>query len=197
MPSDSEPFLQRIRAFPDDDSHRLIFADWLEEQGTREANRAAFIRIQVALASLPSDDPRRPTLLVAERELLDAYREEWEGPLRGLATGPEFRRGFVEEVKVAARQFLRHADELFAAGPIRGEYLGGVPAPMGEMRHVILGAPFVQACGKRARGQPVQFALALSRRGKRLKQAFLEVTNSHIPSIRQLDPRASPLHWKR
>lgn len=139
MPSDAEPFLQRIRAFPDDDSHRLIFADWLEEQGTREANRAAFIRIQVALASLPSDDPRRPTLLVAERELLDAYREEWEGPLRGLATGPEFRRGFVEEVKVAARQFLRHADELFAAGPIRHIHL----LDLGSHLDAIVQSPFM------------------------------------------------------
>ena len=56
MLSDAEPFLQRIRAFPDDDSHRLIFADWLEEQGGRDADRAAFIRIQVALSNLKAND---------------------------------------------------------------------------------------------------------------------------------------------
>src|SRR5439155_18283454 len=127
MRTDAEPFLQRIRAFPDDDVPRLIYADWLDEQSAelpprdRDAARAraAFLRIQVALARLPDDDHRRPSLLVAERELLGAYREGWAAAFRGLATGPEFRRGFVEEVKVAARQYLRHAHELFAAGPIR------------------------------------------------------------------------------
>src|SRR5581483_8793089 len=51
----------------------------------------------------------------------------------GLATGPVFRRGFVEEVKVTARQFLGHAPVLFAAGPVRhlhlldlGGHLGAV-----------------------------------------------------------------------
>src|SRR5262245_15983724 len=113
MQTDAEPFLQRIRAFPDDDVHRLIFADWLEEQGGRATDRAAFIRVQVALAGLPADNPRRSALLVAERDLLDAYREEWEAPFRGLASAPVFRRGFVDEVKVTARQYLRHAHELF------------------------------------------------------------------------------------
>ncbi|MDB5309399.1 MAG: hypothetical protein JWO38_3601 [Gemmataceae bacterium] len=138
MQTDAEPFLQRIRAFPDDDVPRLIFADWLEEQGGRETSpakgpagsgpgsdvaRAAFIRVQVALAGLPDDDPRRGGLLVAERELLDAHRDEWEGPFRRLATGLVFRRGFVDEVNVDARQYLRHAHELFAAGPIRHIHL--------------------------------------------------------------------------
>jgi|SRR6185312_1206700 len=119
MPTDAEPFLQRIRAFPDDDSHRLIYADWLEEHDDAGRDRAAFIRIQIALAGMPTGDSRRAGLIAAERLLLDAHREEWERPLSGLATGREFRRGFVEEVKVSARQFLLHADELFAAGPIR------------------------------------------------------------------------------
>src|SRR5437763_148943 len=149
MQGDAEPFLQRIRAFPDDDVPRLIYADWLDEQarrlppGAREAAaaRAEFIRVQIALAELPEGDllPRadpdarpplwsgsrvalesaRTRLRVAERELLDAHRDEWTAPFTGLGTGPEFRRGFVEEIKIDARQYLRHAHELFAAGPIR------------------------------------------------------------------------------
>src|SRR4051812_25716015 len=99
MQTDAEPFLQRIRAFPDDDVPRLIFADWLEEQGGRDTDRAAFIRVQVALAGLPEDHPRRSALLVAERDLLDRHHEAWEAPFRGLASGLVFRRGFVDEAK--------------------------------------------------------------------------------------------------
>jgi uncharacterized protein (TIGR02996 family) len=122
--TDTEPFLQRIRAFPDDDVPRLIFADWLDEQGDeRSVARASFIRVQIALARLPEDDPRRSSLLISERALLDAHRGEWEAPFRGLAHSPVFRRGFVEEVKIAARQYLRQAHELFAAGPVRHLHL--------------------------------------------------------------------------
>jgi uncharacterized protein (TIGR02996 family) len=139
MLSDAEPFLQRIRAFPDDDSHRLIFADWLEDEGGRAADRAAFIRIQVALSGMKPDDVRRPGLLIAERDLLDAYRDDWATPLRGLATGLEYRRGFVEEVKVSAVQLLRHADELFAAGPIRHIHL----QDLGGMLEAVMQSPFL------------------------------------------------------
>jgi uncharacterized protein (TIGR02996 family) len=123
MLTDAEPFLQRIRAYPDDDVPRLIFADWLDEQDGRAAERAAFIRVQVALAGLPDEDARRGKLLAEERGLLDTHRDEWEAPFRGLASGLAFRRGFVDEVKVTARQFLRHAHELFSAGPIRHVHL--------------------------------------------------------------------------
>lgn len=127
MLTDAEPFLQRIRAFPDDDVPRLIYADWLDEQASElppserdpVLARAEFIRIQIALARVAEDDERRSNLLVAERELLDAYRENWSAAFRGLATGLEFQRGFVEKVTIDPRQYLRRANELFAAGPIR------------------------------------------------------------------------------
>jgi uncharacterized protein (TIGR02996 family) len=121
MQTEAEAFLQRIRAYPDDDAQRLIFADWLDENG--DSRRAKFIRVQLALAELPADAPARKRLLGEERDLLTAHRDEWEAPLRGLATGCEFHRGFVDEVKVEARQFLRHAHEIFTAAPVRHVHL--------------------------------------------------------------------------
>jgi uncharacterized protein (TIGR02996 family) len=46
--SGAEGFLSGIRAEPDDDAPRLVFADWLEDQG--DAERAEFIRVQCELA---------------------------------------------------------------------------------------------------------------------------------------------------
>ena len=120
MQTEAEAFLQRIRAYPDDDAPRLIFADWLDEEGDP---RGRFIRVQLALAALTQDAPERPGLVAQERDLLSAHRDVWEAPFRGLATGCVFHRGFVDEVKVEAKQFLRAAHELFAASPVRHVHL--------------------------------------------------------------------------
>jgi uncharacterized protein (TIGR02996 family) len=135
MQTDTEPFLQRIRAYPDDNDPRLVFADWLEEQGGPGLARAAFIRVQIALATLPEGDPARPELLAAEKVLRDAHGADWEAPLRGFCSAVDFRRGFADEVRIGAVQFLRHAHELFAAGPVRhlhlldaGHHLGPLTA---------------------------------------------------------------------
>lgn len=120
MRPDAEGFLQRIRAFPDDDIPRLILADWLDEQ---DDPRGRFIRIQIALARIPMDDRRREALVDEEAMLLARHEAEWKAPFRGLASVPDFRRGFVEEVKIAARQFLANADEVFTVGPIRHIHL--------------------------------------------------------------------------
>jgi uncharacterized protein (TIGR02996 family) len=66
-------FLRAIQERPDDDTARLVYADWLEEQGDEQSTRrAAFIRADCELASLPEEDERR---------------EELQGRLRELATG--------------------------------------------------------------------------------------------------------------
>jgi uncharacterized protein (TIGR02996 family) len=61
-----EAFLQAIIENPDDESLRLVYADYLDEQCDQ---RGEFIRVQCALAGLAYDDPRREALDVREREL--------------------------------------------------------------------------------------------------------------------------------
>ncbi len=63
--SAEQGFLQAILADPDDDTPRLGFADWLEENG--DPPRAEFIRLQVGRARLPFDDPRRLRIELRER----------------------------------------------------------------------------------------------------------------------------------
>jgi uncharacterized protein (TIGR02996 family) len=98
--------LAGIRAHSDDDSPRLVYADWLEENG--QAERAEFIRLQCA----DRDWPR-------QRELLTTYGPEWTPPLFQKVYGFEYRRGFIEEVTIEARMLLTDGAALFEAEPIR------------------------------------------------------------------------------
>jgi uncharacterized protein (TIGR02996 family) len=109
-------FLERICAEADDDAPRLIFADWLDEQGDP---RGEFIRLQVALARLHGEDPVRIELLDREAALLGRYYTHWSQEFRGIVGGPEYYRGFVETVFMEARTFLRRADDLFRLAPVR------------------------------------------------------------------------------
>ena len=73
--SDEAAFLRAIAAESDVDLPRLVYADWLEEQGeTERMIRAEFIRIQCALETmLPSNEQFR-TLQEREQVL---FRELW------------------------------------------------------------------------------------------------------------------------
>src|SRR5262245_63809047 len=91
--------LRTIRAEPDDDTARLVYADFVEEEG--DAARGEFIRVQVALARQAEDDPRRPALEDREHELLAEHETRWLGVLPADAEGLtdwRFERGFVNEV---------------------------------------------------------------------------------------------------
>jgi uncharacterized protein (TIGR02996 family) len=76
---ESEAFLKAICANPDDDGPRLIFTDWLEDNGDPE--RAEFIRVQCALEKLTENDPRYFTLWACEERLLNAHWPEWIVPI--------------------------------------------------------------------------------------------------------------------
>jgi uncharacterized protein (TIGR02996 family) len=115
--TDGEALLKAIIDEPEDDTPRLVYADWLDENG--DPDRAEFIRVQVALARLaPDEDGHR--LEVRANELLARHEEQWARPLRGLVLWHDFRRGFVERVGVEARTFLERPDHLFRAAPVRG-----------------------------------------------------------------------------
>jgi uncharacterized protein (TIGR02996 family) len=114
-----DSILQDICDNPDDDAPRLVYADWLEENGgPAEKDRAEFIRVQVALAGLAEDDERRDALEDRERALLAARGSEWLKPLEGLSTAA-FRRGFVEQAGMGARQFLTRGAKVFRTTPLR------------------------------------------------------------------------------
>ncbi len=97
-----EAFLQAIVENPDDDSVRLIYADWLDEHD--QTDRAAFIRLQCELATLERNAPRGAELKARERELLAEHEEEW-APLPRVVGARKFERGFLDQVELPAKGF--------------------------------------------------------------------------------------------
>jgi uncharacterized protein (TIGR02996 family) len=110
-----DAFLQAIIAAPDDDSPRLAYADYLDEQG--RPDRAEFIRIQIDLARLPKGDGRRTALAARERALLEEYAAEWAGPLPRVVLRWEFERGFVAGVEMPVKGFSQ-LPAIFAEAPL-------------------------------------------------------------------------------
>ncbi|MBN9521309.1 TIGR02996 domain-containing protein [bacterium] len=97
---DEAALLNAIVANPDDDTPRLVYADWLDDHG--QSPRAEFIRTQIELARLTDDDPRRPALQAREAELLRANERSW-APDNHLALFFKWRRGFVAVLDPCAR----------------------------------------------------------------------------------------------
>ena len=152
-----QQFLQAIIENPDDDTHRLAYADWLNEQnGGVDPPRAEFIRVQIELAKhgeyrcskynggLP-DKLYGVAVVVEGRErscgcrwceltergieLLAAHQVTWRQHMpNGWANWvTDFRRGFVEYIRLSAQDWLAHADELVKAAPIREVELSSLP----------------------------------------------------------------------
>jgi type IV pilus assembly protein PilB len=98
-----ETFLSAIHAEPDNDMHRLAYADWLEERGDP---RGEFIHVQCWLARMQDTDPLYPRLREREQELLDQHRPAWLGELGPLTKQSTFRRGFLDEVALEPSAFF-------------------------------------------------------------------------------------------
>ncbi len=126
----ADAFLQEILAHPDDDAPRLIFADWLEEQGDASSiARAEFIRVQCALAGGHLLLQRRNKLERRQQEILDEYGNEWARPIRRVVRSWNYHRGFIGEVAMLAHAFLQHAARLFRRVPIQHLRLEMYPWP--------------------------------------------------------------------
>lgn len=89
--------LDAVKDHPDDDTPRLVLADWLDEQGNElDAERAAFIRTEVA-AALEKERGARPP--VRSPAFSDEYGKpddrlrRWLGPAADLAQRSGFERG--------------------------------------------------------------------------------------------------------
>lgn len=94
-------FQQAIVAESDDDTSRLVFADFLDDRGDPEM--AAFIRAEVELATLDEADPTYPEVLARARRsgvLTRSDRRPWVDSIPGAKV--MFHRGLIAGVTIPA-----------------------------------------------------------------------------------------------
>src|SRR5262245_29492560 len=74
--------LAAILTEAEEDTPRLVFADWLDEHD--EPERAAFIRLQCELVRLPANDPARAAVEQKAAQLHRENAQRWLEPLGPL-----------------------------------------------------------------------------------------------------------------
>jgi uncharacterized protein (TIGR02996 family) len=116
--------LAQVHAAPDDDTPRLVYADWLLERGDL---RGDFIQKQLRLASMDEADPAYSALYAETERTWLRHAQAWSPPVSAWtgAITRRARRGFLDEV------FLRLTDkkpvgplaELASGGTLRSAHL--------------------------------------------------------------------------
>jgi uncharacterized protein (TIGR02996 family) len=119
MTSDGEALFRAICEQPWENTPRLAYADWLEENG--DPQRAAFIRFECEFPVLTPSHPRYHELMNQSGQF-DAFCEQWESELpqfKGVKWSGFFDRGFAHWVTFrSSKAFLDHADAVFATAPV-------------------------------------------------------------------------------
>jgi uncharacterized protein (TIGR02996 family) len=143
--SDGPLLLKGILDNPDDDAARLVYADWLQEDG--QFAWADFIRVQIEYARIPSSSQGNSRKQRRDRaKLKPRIQALWDlgtnaGGFLELPAGwgiPSWRRGFVEGTHIAAGDWLAIAAAMTAAHPIRWVTFATEPRDTGKLNHFAL-----------------------------------------------------------
>jgi uncharacterized protein (TIGR02996 family) len=113
----AQAFLRDICANPEDDTPRLIYADWLDERG--EEARAEFIRVQCEMYQREIVQGRR--WLKGHVRAHELSRELEAAVWSGLPESMRpmiWRRGFVDEVSCSWGDWVCHGPSVCARQPV-------------------------------------------------------------------------------
>ncbi len=138
--SDGPILLRAILEDPADDVARLVYADWLDENG--EPARAEFIRVQVEAGQTPfcgdgpnPNDCSRCNLLRRERGLLATNYARWifdlppeARPLLPQSFDRMYSRGFISRIELTGEAFVTHAKAIFSSQPVTSVRLVNIHA---------------------------------------------------------------------
>lgn len=93
MPED-EPFIRALLAAPDDQTTRLVYADWLDDRGDP---RAEYLRLQARVAELPPGSDERHAAREQLTALQNGFPSWWLAAVGFRAVGQASDRGRIAE----------------------------------------------------------------------------------------------------
>lgn len=108
------PLFRQIIENPGDRDLRLVFADWLEEQGDP---RGQLIRFQIQLEGMSRFEKGYSTLKTKERKSLKEHGAFGVLP-KSFSASCEVGAGCVERIEITPTRFLKHAVEIFQTAPV-------------------------------------------------------------------------------
>jgi uncharacterized protein (TIGR02996 family) len=110
-------FFEEIKTHPDDDTPRLVFADWLQEHGdAATAARGELMGLQVRRCRVHDDDPQWHALKRREGQLLRQHLFGWLGAWMDTARYWKFERGLIH-LEMRAEKFLATETVSLASSP--------------------------------------------------------------------------------
>jgi uncharacterized protein (TIGR02996 family) len=141
-------FLAAIQASPDDDL-RLVYADWLDEQGGEASvARAEYIRLSIELARARRHTvgPEQKVKQERARALFAKHSRDWfpelfgrKNILRGARGSPQMARGFPYKIQCRSAKVLEVGERLMQLAPLTELHLGDLTS-WGLKR--LVGAPW-------------------------------------------------------
>ncbi len=156
--SDEKALLAAIWEHPHDDTPRLVYADWLQENGQPE--RAEFIRVQCEYWRVSGDDPKWVELEKRAKRLWKSHRKKWRAGLPSPLQRCEFHRGFPRGPRqvVTAGQFVKFSETKLKAAPLWSFSLRDLPTPfvprvaaapaLGRAEELVVSEPWVGAASE-------------------------------------------------
>src|SRR5262245_37728201 len=127
--SDEAALLAAIRANPEEDTPRLVYADWLEEQGG-ESNtaRAEYIRLSIeptgakGVFTVPPEQKEKDA---RARKLFAKHYRDWfpelygkKNILRGVRGTPQLSRGFPSKLQGKSDKIISIGERLTQLAPM-------------------------------------------------------------------------------
>lgn len=147
--NDERGFLAAILEQPDDDTTKLIYADWLEEQ---DDPRAEYLRLMVQVRQervITPEQRQRHEELTAELARLDAeHRQDWETAL-AAGDSPRENREREERVHDLGRQLADLFRQMRQRIPARLQELA---ATLDTNWLAVVSDPAIEWCGKNTGG---------------------------------------------
>src|SRR5262249_4222129 len=129
---------------PEDDTPRLVLADWLVENGPPD--RAALLHVEGARARLGPADPRRAELGAQGGRLQEALEQAGRAALgAGAECAWTFDRGLVDAITMEARTFLARGEAVCDRTQPRRLHLYGAPRGIDDRRDLsaLVASPYL------------------------------------------------------